>query len=369
MKQTRNLVAIAISLLIFSACRKHDHMDHHDNGPGHVYTITNLAKYNSVLDYKRGTDGTLSFYKSYPTGGSGNGGGLGSQGAVVLTDNDFLLTVNAGSSSISAFKIKPNGLKLTSTINSGGEMPISIATYGPLVFALNAGGDGNISGFALDNAGMLHAIPNSTKPLSAPMPGPAQVSFVNSGKVLVITEKGTNKITTYTIGQYGVPETMHTLTSANATPFGFSIGQKGNIFVSEAAGGAAGASTLSSYHIGYNGEISLIQGPVSANQTAACWVAIPENGKYAYTTNTGSNNVSSFSINSYSGSISVLDAMAADAGMKPIDAAFSQNSKYLYVLNGGSNSISSYQTGSDGSLSALQTVTDLPESVVGLAAQ
>jgi 6-phosphogluconolactonase len=366
MKQKTFWIAILPCILFFTACKKGDPGHDSDNLSGHVFTLSNQTKANQVFDFTRSADGMLMFKNSYSTG---TGAGLGSQGAIVLTDNGIILAVNAGSNTISSLKIShDNGAKLISEVNSGGEMPISITQYGHLVFALNAGGAGNISGFALDKEGKLYSIPNSTRPLSAANVGPAQVSFVNDGKVLVITEKASNKITTYTVNNLGIPGTMHTATSANATPFGFDVGRNGYIFVSEAAGGAPGASTLSSYHISGDGAITLTQGPVSAGQTAACWVVINNNGKYAYATNTGSNNISAFNINN-SGGLSVLNAVAATSDMSPIDADFSSNSKYLYVLNAVSHTITAYSAASNGGLSQIQSVPDLPASASGLAAR
>ena len=246
--------------------------------------------------------------------------------------------------------------------------PVSIAQHDDLVFVLNAGGNGNISGFHLSENGTLQPIANSTKPLSSNASGAAQVSFVNDGEVLVITEKATNKIITYTVNENGIPGMMHSITSANTTPFGFAVGKEENIFVSEAAGGAPGASTLSSYTVNENGSIALSHGPVGANQSAACWVVITNNGKYAYTTNTASNNLTTFNVNN-NGNISVNTAISATTQMGPIDAALSKNSKYLYILNSGTHSISVYSVASNGGLSSVQTVAGLPTGANGLAAR
>jgi 6-phosphogluconolactonase (cycloisomerase 2 family) len=394
MKQKRKLIAIAITAVIFAACQKDAKFstqpadpatdlttesarkghgdDSHESGPGHVYTLSNQASGNKVMDYRRAADGTLTFAASYSTGGNGTGGGLGNQGAVIMGDDDdgdMLFAVNAGSNTISSFRITDNGLYLKSTVNSGGVQPVSITQHDDIVFVLNAGGSGNISGFRLSEHGRLHPIPNSTRPLSANNAGAAQISFVNDGKVVAITEKATNKITSYTVSEDGIPGAMHTLTSANTTPFGFAVGNDKKIFVSEAAGGAPGASTLSSYRIQNTGTISLADGPVGANQSAACWVVITNNGKYAYTTNTASNNLSTFRINSSSGNIEVLSAISAPTGMGPIDAALSPNSKFLYVLNSGSHSISAYSISNNASLSNVQTVAGVPAGATGLAAK
>jgi 6-phosphogluconolactonase (cycloisomerase 2 family) len=339
-----------------------------ENTAGYVYTQTNAAGGNRVVAYSRSSSGTLTWAANYPTGGNGTGAGLGSQGAVTLSDN-ILLAVNAGSNSLTSFTVSGKGLEWQSTVPSGGTTPISVTVYGNLVYVVNAGGTGNISGFTLDADGSLHPLANSTRPLSSSASGPAQISFVQDGKAVVVTEKMTNKIISYTINADGTPGTMHMLTSANATPFGFAVGSEGRIYVSEAAGGAPGASTVSSYQVSTNGNISLITGPVSAGQTAACWVVVTNNEKYVYATNTGSNNVSSFNA-ADNGALTVLSAAAAGTNISiPIDAALSNSSKFLYVLNSGSHSITAMSVDHDGSLGYLQNVTGLPVGDVGLAAK
>jgi 6-phosphogluconolactonase (cycloisomerase 2 family) len=340
------------------------------NNRGFVYTLSNQTTGNMVLAYRRAANGSLTYTASYAAGGNGSGGGLGNQGAVVISDdNDVLLAVNAGSNTISSFKITGSGLNRKSTVSSGGERPVSITQHGNLVYVLNAGGSGNISGFWLGENDKLTPIPGSVKPLSSATAGAAQISFVRNGRVLAITEKATNKIITYTVNEWGRPGVMHSLTSASPTPFGFAPGRFGNIYVSEAAGGAANASNVSSYHIGFNGSISLIQGPVATGQSAACWVVLTANGRNIYTTNTASNTLSSYDVYPVSGNINLLQSIAATSGMGPIDAALTDNSKYLYILNGGGHSISVYSVANNGGLTSLPTtITGLPVGTNGLAA-
>lgn len=392
MKKTKNLIAIAITAVFFAACQKDAKFSkqdtdlvaadattetakkgqggNHKSGTGNVYTLSNQADGNKVLAYHRAVNGELVFDAAYSTGGNGTGGGLGNQGAIILADDDeTILAVNAGGNSISSLKVTGSGLNLKSTVSSGGMQPVSIAVHDDLVYVLNAGGNGNISGFRLGNNDKLQAIPNSTRPLSvAATTAPAQISFVSDGRVLVITEKATNTITTYTINQSGVPGAMHTMTSASPTPFGFANGRLGVVFVSEAVGGAPGASVLSSYRIHLDGSISLIDGSVGAGQSAACWVVVTKNGQFAYTTNTGSNNLSTFNVNSFSGSINVLDAISATTAAGPIDAALTNHSEFLYVLNAGGNSISVFAVAGDGSLTPIQLVGGIPQGATGLAA-
>jgi hypothetical protein len=126
-------------------------------------------------------------------GGTGTGGGLGSQGAVVFTrDGRFLLAVNAGSNDISSFRVRPQGLELLDRVASGGMRPISVTSARGVVYVLNAGGAGNISGFRINNAGRLSPISGSAQSLSSAASGPAQIEFDERGTRLVVTEKATN---------------------------------------------------------------------------------------------------------------------------------------------------------------------------------
>lgn len=354
------------SEILSSSNQENENEEFEGSNTGHVYTSNNQTTGNAVLDYVRSANGTLTFSAAYPTGGNGTGGGLGNQGAVILADENILLAVNAGSNSISSFKIRNNGLQLKATVGSGGTRPVSITQYDDIVFVLNAGGTNNITGFRLSENGTLQAIPNSSRPLTAAMTGPAEIAFVKGGKVLVITEKMTNKIVSYTVNENGIPGSMHSITSSSATPFGFAVRNE-RFFVSEAVGGAAGASVLSSYSVNNNGLISLVQGSVAAGQSAACWVVLTNNGKYAYTTNTASANITKFGI-SNAGGISVSQAIATTTQAGPIDAALSKNSKYLYVLNGSAHSIQAFAVSNDGSLTAVQTTAGLPVGTNGLAA-
>ena len=137
------------------------------HGVSAVYVMNNNADANAVLVFDRAADGTLTEAGSYLTGGLGTGGGLGSQGALVLSDNGrWLFAVNAGSNEVSVFAADGNNLHLTDTVASGGERPISLTSHGNWLYVLNAGGSGNITGFRLDRNGHLAPIPNSTQHLS-----------------------------------------------------------------------------------------------------------------------------------------------------------------------------------------------------------
>src|SRR6266480_1194667 len=128
-----------------------------------VYTLTNQVAGNAVAVFDRAADGTLTAAGTIATGGTGTGGSLGSQGAVALSDDGRrLFAVNAGSNDVSVFDVGPTGLSLASQTASGGTLPISLTAHGNLLYVLNAGGDGNISGFSVGTSGALTAIAGAT---------------------------------------------------------------------------------------------------------------------------------------------------------------------------------------------------------------
>lgn len=335
---------------------------------GVVYTLTNAAGGNQVAVFDRANDGTLTPDGVVGTGGLGTGSGLGSQGAIVL-DANRLLAVNAGSDSVSLFSIQNGDPVLQDVEPSGGDRPISVTVDGNVAYVLNAGAPENITGFRIKNHN-IEPIPNSTRPLSGSGVGPAQVEFSPNGRMLVVTEKGTNLIDIFQVGAHGLTFGPVTHASAGQTPFGFAFADRHTLVVSEAFGGAADASATSSYDLSQFGSLTTVTPSSPTTETAACWVAIPKGGQFAYVTNTGSGSVSGYAIGN-DGSLTILDADGktgeTPAGSAPIDATFNNNGKYLYVLSGGTNTITAFQRGNDGSLTDLGSVGGLPASSVGLA--
>jgi 6-phosphogluconolactonase (cycloisomerase 2 family) len=341
---------------------------------GAVFTLSNATAGNEVLAFRRQADGSLTFMAAYPTGGLGTGAGLGSQGSVVLSSNgQWLLAVNAGSDSLTAFRMRGERLLRTAIVPSGGDMPLSVTVSGNLVYVLNAGGAGNITGFRLGSDGSLALLPGSTRFLSnggaGGGVGPAQVQFQPGGRRLVVTEKLTNLIDTYRVWGNGYSDGPVVNPSHGATPFGFDFTPSGGLIVSEAFGGAPDASATSSYRINDDGTLRVLSGSVPTTETAACWVVVSKNGKYAYATNTGSDSVSGYAV-ARTGRLTLLDAdgVTGASGDSPIDAAQSHNGRYLYALNANSDDISIFEVNADGSLTELGTLGGLPASVVGLAA-
>jgi len=360
----RNLVAAAA--LISSAGAIHAQgLAAADGGmrSGKVFTSTNGAAGNEVLAYGAGPGGALSLLARYPTQGLGTSAGLGSQGAVMLSnDGRWLFVVNAASNTVSTFTVRPAGLVLASVVDSGGLHPISISEREGLVYVLNDGGSGNVAGF-LNHGGTLVAVAGSVRPLSAAGgTGPAQVSISPEGDLLVVTEKTTNRIVSYALASDGSAGAPLATASAGITPFGFAFDRRGRIFVSE-----ANQSTLSSYR--FEGATPVnISAAVPTGQAAACWAAVTPNGRYAYTGNAGTNSVSLFAIDRM-GQATLAESAAASTGTGGAgDIAIAGHGRTLNILAPRTPAIYAFGIEADGTLTPAAVATGLPAGVVGLAA-
>jgi 6-phosphogluconolactonase len=333
------------------------------DGPRAVYTLTNQVAGNAVAVFSRAADGTLTPAGTVATGGTGTGSGLGSEGAVELSgDGQWLFAVNAGSNDVSVLSVGPAGLALASRTPSGGTLPISLTVRGNILYVLNAGGNGNISGFSIGTTGVLTPIAGSTQPLSGANVGPAQVAFSPDGRRLIVTEKNTNQLDVYDVDATGAAHAAAVVPSAGGTPFGFAFGLRNDVFVSEAAGSAS-SYVLDGSHL------SLVSGAVSTHQGAPCWAVVTNDGRFGFTGN-GAGSVSAYTI-APDGSIGLVDANGATAVVSGgvNDVALSRNSQYLYVLGTGANqAIHAFRIQPDGHLTPLGPIGGLPAGTRGLAA-
>ena len=346
--------------------------DSRGNGTaGAVFTATNSASGNQVIVYRRSADGSLSSPASYSTGGNGSGAGLGSQGSVTLSaDGNWLLVVNAGSNDVSSFAVADNGaLTLRGKASSGGTMPISVTIHDDLVYALNAGGTGNISALRLNGDGTLSPIAGSTRALSTSAAGPAEVSFDPTGAWLVVTEKNTSKIDTWHVGANGLATGRVVNASAGITPFGFTFTSKGILTVTEAFGGAVDGSAVSSYTINGDGTLNTITASAPTTETAACWIVATNNSKFVYATNASSASISGFGVDKGALDLLTPGGKTGNTGAGATDVAITSNSQFVYSLNGGAHTITGFGVSqSNGSLDANGAVS-VPTGAVGLAAK
>jgi 6-phosphogluconolactonase len=341
---------------------------------GAVYVQTNDATSNEIVAYRRSADGALAPLTRRPTGGKGTGKPhLPSQSSVVLSDDArWLLVTNTGSDDLSLFAVEADGLSLSDRIASGGSAPTSVAVRGRVVYALNTGSEGsapNITGFTLAD-GKLTPLQGSTKPLSADEADPAQISFSPDGTTLVVTERGTNSISAYSVDAGGYAEGPTTIESSGATPYGFDFTGRGAVVVTEAFGGEVGAAAASSYAVAEPGRLTPISGSVRDTRSEVCWAATTKDGRYVYVTNFGDGTISSYAI-SGEGALELLEPVAGstrlgEPGIR--DEALTPDGRYLYAIDADAQKVYGWTVQQDGRLAPVGEFEGVPETVAGLAA-
>jgi len=318
-------------------------------GAGMLYTESNAGGGNQVLVFRRAADGTLTPAQVVASGGLGTGAPLASQGAVALAGNgEWLFAVNAGSNSISSFRIRNGGLELADTASSGGTTPVSLTVSGHLLYVLNQGGTGNIAGFWVGDHGDLEMIPGSSRPLGSTSASAEEVAFSPDQSTLVVSEKATQTLDTYRVKAHGLVAGPTTHASNGCD----------QLLVTEAA-----INAVSSYDFD-RGDLAVVSPSVPSEGAAPCWIAATPDGRFAYATNAHIGSIAGFGV-ARDGALTFL-GLTSTASIPLLDVAATRD--YLYALAEGTNQILEYRVGHDGGLTEIGQAGSIPASAAGLVA-
>ncbi len=392
---THRMTALAVTALALAACTETrettaptaDLAGSGAASPGAVYAMTNDATNNQVVVLNRSADGTLAPAGSFPTGGQGSGTFENSANGLILGEQSpnnlngshkYLYATNAGSDDITVFRTTNDGLEMTDRKPSGGDHPISVTVHDNTLYVLNggasncSGGTPTIMGFRVSPRGQLTPIPGSSRPVSGGAnSGCAQISFTKNGDVLVVTQRQADKIDTYVVDKStGIATGPIINETTGVGPFGFSFTQRGQLLTTENFGAAPLQGGAASYDVPSNGVLVPL-GPTERNgRSDTCWLVNTDNGRYAYTTNFQSGDISSFRVEP-DGTLILLNPTAAVIGVGASDEALSGNSRFLYARNAIQGTISVFEVENDGSLTRLQDILALPPggAAIGLAAK
>jgi 6-phosphogluconolactonase (cycloisomerase 2 family) len=367
---------LAATLSVAQSASAHESAPRTQTARHAVFVATNDATGNQVIAYARGTDGQLAETARYATGGAGGRldgpvfDPLASQGSLSFdADHGLLYAANAGSDTVTVFAVHGSSLTRLQVLPTQGHIPLSVGFAENVVYVLNAGGDGAITGFVVDD-GRLRPIPGSTRSLNLGNPtipfhlnAPGQVAVTPDAKDVIVTTKLHNQIIVFPLGRGQRPEAPVVTASAAPVPFAVSFDASGRLLVAEASGSA------SSYTVHRDGTLTLISGPVANGQKATCW-SVTAKG-FLFTANAGTNTVTGYREDRH-GVLSLVDASGVTAATEPgpIDVATSSNGQFLYQLleqSTGDGTIAEFAVGDDGSLTRIGTVTGLsPNNATGV---
>jgi 6-phosphogluconolactonase len=369
---------------------------------GAVFMATNDAKNNEVVAFSRDADGKLTEVGRYSTGGVGSGSVEDVAQSVILGTSEaeaspnqygdkaeLLFVGNAGSNTISVFRVNADGIELVSKVPSGGEKPVSLAVSKGLLYVLNSGEFDDrlilrqppmapedvlenctsgqvpqVTGFRVAPDGKLTQIEGSSRLLSGVHPaGCASIGFSRDGSTLIATERiaakfdpatgfGKGEILTYPVradGTLGAP--MTTEPTGNG-PYGFTFTESGVMLMAEQNGAVAnpGGGHVTSYKLNPDRTLTRLSGSIPNGATDTCWIVLTDNQKIAFTTSPFEGGaISSYTVDS-NGVMTLRhpvasapdgrDASNDSTGDGLLDVSLSRDNKYLYVLtlDGGINS-------------------------------
>ncbi|MGW5558215.1 lactonase family protein [Micromonospora sp. NPDC003944] len=340
--------------------------DHHYGDEGAVFVQTNKAEGNTIKVYDRDEDGRLTRAGEYETGGLGGFtigaplDALASQGSLTY-HKGLLFAVNAGSNTVTVFRVDGTKLHKLQVIWSGGLLPVSVAARGDLVYVLNAGGEGSVQGFEL-HKGRLSRIEDANRSLglhngNPPAFGtaPAQVKIDPDSEFVLVSTKGANVMFSYEIGRHGELSRNPVISDAGNGPFGFTFDTRDSLLVTE-----SGANAVSRFELEDDGELDQIGPSVPNGQQAPCW--IQRVGDYFFVANAGSSTISSYRVDD--GKLELVKAVAVDTGGGAIDMTTSDG--FLYVQNATAGNVQGYEVNDDGSLKLVTTVEGLPKFENGI---
>jgi hypothetical protein len=320
---------------------------------GHaVFVQTNDTTGNQIVSYRRDAHGHLTFAGRYNTGGLGVAltgavvDKLASQSGLAYDAADgVLVAVNGGSNSITEFHVDGARLSDRTTAWSGGTAPVSVTVASGRVYVLNAGGAGSVQGF---DTGTLQRIPGSSRSLNLTqgltpqfLNTPGQIGLSPDGRHLVVTTKANGStIDVFRVFSSGALSASPAVTpAANPVPFGFTFDRAGDLVVTE-----AGTNSLTTYELQPGGAV-VERASVTNGQAALCWVA--RAGHYFYGANAGSGTVTGYTI-SAGGVPMVLGETATDPGT--IDLAATPDGSFLYVETGAGDIVDGFAVTGNGSL-------------------
>ena len=348
---------------------------------GHLYAMTNAATGNAVVHYGRGAGGQLNVLATTPTGGNGVGGTSVVSGAqsvdplfssdslFLSSDHTRLFAANAGSGSVSSFRVGADGaLNLVGSYDAGGDLPTSLAAYGSLLYVSHAkpsASGSQLTGFRVASDGSLSPIPGAAYAPSGTTIG-TQVLFSPDGKLLEFSGLMTGQVTLFPVNADGSLGTPVVNASAAPGPFGAAFLGNGKLLVSEVgAPGAKNAGSVSSYNVAAGGTLTPLSSGVGNGQNATCWLALTPDGEYLYASNTSSGNVSIYGVGA-DGSLKLTSGnsayhapqgtvdVAGNPSSGPVDNVVSADGEFFYQQFSGLGLVAAYRIEADGGLTPVQ---------------
>ncbi|KAF8071935.1 hypothetical protein FPV67DRAFT_1667385 [Lyophyllum atratum] len=340
---------------------------------GAAYFISNEPNGNLLLAADIGTDGKLTLRRAIDAGGLGAHGitdpngpdPLFSQGAIKASSTgNIVATVNAGSNTLSIFKINPNDPTAISMIGkpvgSGGEFPVSLAINkaGNAVCSLNGGAVNGVNCFKVDQQKGLVPMANTARSLkinqTTPASGPAGTAshlvFSEDNKQLIASIKGVPPqpgfLAVWDVANDGsLSQDFQSIAPAKGglLPFSMTVIPGKNAILATDAGlgfdifdfaDKAGSGNATTAGAGRSSAVAI------DGQAATCWSSFSPKTKNFYLTDIGTAMVTEINIDdNLKGTIVKQYAQGQGSGTIDNDIVTVGNNDFMYVLSANATRI------------------------------
>lgn len=354
------------------------HSIHVDPSGMYVY-VANFGSNDVSVFGISALSGSLTLTDTIRARAGGTSVAVASGLAAVSYTPQYAYVPNTGTGDISAYTISSNGALTrnycsavvdclngnfttgsnpnAATSNPTGQFVYVAATSGVYAYKINAS-DG-----ALNTETGPYTLVTATAPVS--------IAVESSGKYAYVANHDSSNVTAFAIN-------AATGVLGSGSPFTTGAGSFPTSVITDPTGqfvyvASSGSNDVAAYkitpatgalfQIDASGALGIQNFPAGSNPSS---VTVDPSGRFAYVANSGSNDVSAYTINATNGALTAVTGSPFTAGTGPSSITVDQTGKYAYVTNHGTTTISVFAIdAATGALSAAGTGTagNTPQSV------
>jgi len=317
-------------------------------------------------------------------GGGGFGGagpaGLGAIGGVATTA--IVYVTNSGSNNVSGYAINATTGGLSAVpgspfTNVSAPSTIAVSSDGFFAFAANSQSN-NVTAFRVGmDGGLLSVSPTPSTPNPAPVgTAPRAIAISQDAQFVYVANSRSDSVTVLSVGATGAltrtPEadgTPNPVSAGGSSPAAIAISPSGRfLYVANST-----SNTVTAFQIDANGLLKLIPptgpatNPIPVSGTVPTALAMTFTGQFLYTTNSASDTVSVFQVES-NGLLTLVSSAGTGTnpvpigGTSPDGIAVAPNGQFLYTANGGGN-VSAFSIGGNGLLTLVPSSGSSPNPI------
>jgi len=285
--------------------------------------------------------------------------GMNPSAVAVDPTHRFAYVTNFGDNTVSVFTIASSGaLAPVGSFATGlGPRALAVDPTGRFLYVTNQN-DSVLSAFTIDQtSGSL----SSFQPPGTPngINSPASIAIDPSGIFFYVAEMGGSEVSIYKIFDFTVGRFLqvgHLSTGAGTVPTSVVVDPSGNfLYVADQSG------RVVVFAISSTGTLTPLVPAQTSPGTMPASLVVDPSGRFLYTANSGSSDVSGFTIGFPAGLLNPFTGAPAAAGSAPSSVAVNPSGKFLYVANRTSGTISMFAI--DPASGVLTPVNSFPAGV------